>query len=97
MLECREDEYRSFEVSVHGYQKLLIQGLDHFPNRFICRGPGGLVSEFLVPPRIGDVGTTAACRGARRGENAPPPAARIPQTGPRVPPLNPRKQTPSLP
>ena len=29
------------------------------PNRFICRGPGGLVSEFLVSPQIGDEGTTA--------------------------------------
>ena len=32
------------------------------------RGSGCLVSEFLVLPRIGDAGTTAARRGAWRGK-----------------------------
>ena len=56
----------------------------HFsPNRFICRGSGGLVSEFLVPPRIGDAGTTAARRGAHRGAHRGPAAGKCPVPGSR--------------
>ena len=58
-----------------------------FPKQIYLWGPGGLVSEFLVSPQIGNAGTTAARRGPTAGlrrENAPPLAARIPKTGPRV-------------
>ena len=65
----------------------------HFsPNRFICRGSGGLVSEFLVPPRIGDAGTTAARRGAHRGAQRGPAAGKCPAPGSRDSPDRARGQ-----
>ena len=44
-----------------------------FPKQIYLWGPGGLVSEFLVSPRIGNAGTTAARRGTHRGPAAGPP------------------------
>ena len=45
----------------------------HSPNRFICRGPGGLVSEFLVSPQIGGTGITAGpTAGPLRGKCSTP-------------------------
>ncbi len=45
-----------------------------FPKQIYLWGPGGLVSEFLVSPQIGNAGTTAARRGPAAEPAAEPTA-----------------------
>ena len=82
-----------------------------FPKQIYLWGPGGLVSEFLVSPQIGNAGTTAARRGTHRGpaagkcptpcsqdspDRAKGPSPESQKTDP-LPPLKLGKWTPSGP
>ena len=85
----------------------LISTFPCFPKQIYLWGPGGLVSEFLVSPQIGNAGTTASHRGPAAakcpapGSQDPPDRAKGPspesqKTDP-LPPLKLGKWTPSGP
>ena len=78
-----------------------------FPKQIYLWGPGGLVSEFLVSPQIGNAGTTAAHRGPAAEKLSTPcsqdspdrakgPSPESQKTDP-LPPLKLGKWTPSGP